>query len=258
MSFGLGSPRYMDSGSSSLALRKHGRHRMTEPDPFAKAVFRRQVARIEFDAFQENAEIAIRAACNKVPRFQAIEQHYSFYIKIFHQDTVQVWFGKRPMFCKDIDGRGAVECGACLLYSLGPTGDVIVTMYPCRSTLAKVAEDRIYIGLGRFSAYQILKRIDSDVRTLVAYCYVSSLDAEASWNERLWIAWLRRIKPSEVDGKFVAGSSALVGSTLREFYRAALLGAFTAILRPVGYVAVALVLIHLLGKEHWTEFFMNN
>jgi hypothetical protein len=228
---------------------------MAELQPFAKSLFRRKAARIEFDVFQEKAEEAIRDACNEIPRFRALERHFSFYITIDHPDTVQAWFGNRLMFRKDLGDKVAVERGACLLYSLGPTGEVVVTIYPCSSSLAKVAEDLLHIGLGRFSAYRLLKRIKCDMRTLVAYCYVSSLDAETTWSERLWIGWLRRIKPSQVDGKFVAGGSTLIGSSLRAVCRFALRGAFTAIMRPVGYVVVALVLIHWLGKDAWIEFF---
>ena len=183
-----------------------------------------------------------------------MKNYFGFYVTIDHPDTVQAWFGKRSMFRKDIEGKVASESGVHLLYSLGPTGDVVVALYPSKSSLAMVAEDQLYIGIGRHSAYQLLKRVKSDMRWLVAYGYVSSLDAEPTWSEWLRIAWMRRIKPSQIDGKFVAGGSTLIGSSLKAAFRSALFGAFVAVLRPVGYVIVALVLAQY-GKANWIDFF---
>lgn len=227
---------------------------MTGRQPFAKSSLRRQAARIEFDIFREQAEDAILTASKEVPGFDVLENYFIFFVTLDHPDTVQASFGSRSMFRKDPEGKVARESGVHLLYSLGPAGDVVVTLYPSKSSLAKVAEDQLYIGVGRYSAYQLLKRVKSDMRSLVAYGYVSSLDAEPTWSERLRIAWLRRSKPSQVDGKFVAGGSTLIGSSLRATYRSALLGAFTAVMRPVGYVIVALVLAYY-GKTAWIDFF---
>lgn len=226
---------------------------MNNTHPFAKSTFRRQVARIEFDVFQEKAYDAVKAASETIPRFTALERNFGFYVKNFHPDTVQIFFGQRSMFRKDIEGKTASERGLCLLYSLGPTGDVAVTIYPCNSSLGKVTEDHIYIGLGRFSAYRLLNRVQSDMRLLVAYGYVSSLDTDPTWQERLRIAWLRRIKPSQIDGKFVANGRVLLTSSIKAAFSSAASGAFAALMRPLGTVIIIIVLIYFFGHGDWVD-----
>ena len=220
---------------------------MTELHPFAKSLFRRQAARIEFEVFQKKAEREIRAACVETPRFRALEQHFDFRVTIDHPDTVQASFGHRSMFRKDLEGKVAFESGVCLLYSLGPTGEVIVTIYPSKSSLAKVAEDQLHIGLDHFSAYQLLKRVKSDIRALVAYGYVSSLDAEPTWGEWLRIAWLRWIKPSQVGGKFETGK---MHAYSKQAAFSILRGAFTAMISPLGFLVV-IGLLYFFGKSDW-------
>ena len=160
------------------ASSQHHRRDMTERQPFAQSLFRRKVARIEFDIFRDGAKDAILAASKEVPGFDVLEKYFSFYITLDDPDTVQAWFGNRSMFRKDLEGKVASESGVHLLYSLGPAGDVVVVLYPSKSSLAKVAEDQLYIGVGRYGGYRLLRRVKSDMRSLVAYGYVSSLDAQ--------------------------------------------------------------------------------
>ncbi|WP_102324107.1 hypothetical protein [Komagataeibacter saccharivorans] len=226
---------------------------MTEKNPFKRAILRRKDARIEFSIFQTEAKAAILAAGNELSGFDTLRKHCSFYVTIDNPDTVQAWFGGRSMFTKDHEGKLAIETGSCLLYSFS-AGDTVVSLYPCSSSLAKVAEDQLYIRIGRYSAVQLLERVKSDMRLMIAYGYVSSFDATPTWRQWLQIAWLRRFKPSQIEGKFVAGGSTLINSSLKSAFRLAILSTFTAIMRPVGYIVIALLLIHY-GKDAWIDFF---
>lgn len=222
--------------------------------PFAKSHTRRGIARIEFDVFQAKAAEAIHAATQEVAGFDELKQYCHFYVVIRNRDTVEAFFGKRPVPGRDTEGKPAYEAGAHLLYTLASTGDVLVTLYPCKSSFHNVYEDHIYIGLGRYTAHQLLSRARTDVRALVAYGYVSSLEAESTLGERLRIGWLRFIRPSQSDGKYEAGGSTVIVSSLKAMYKTALIGAFTSVMRPIGYVVVALALAHY-GHEAWIDFF---
>lgn len=126
----------------------------------------------------------------------------------------------------------------------------MVSLYPCKSTLARWAEEQLYLDARFVSAHQLWSRLESDLHALVAYGFVTSLDAEATLGERLRVAGLRRTKPAQVDGKYVAGGRRLVGVTLAAAFRAALVGAFGALMRPVAVLVVAGILIWY-GHRDW-------
>src|SRR4051794_16162048 len=111
---------------------------MNERQPFAKSFRRRQAARIEFDAFRQRAKDAILAASKEVPDFEVLEKYFSFYVTLDQPDTVSARFGNRSMFRKDLEGKTASESGARLLYSLGPTGDIVVVLIPSKASLGSV------------------------------------------------------------------------------------------------------------------------
>lgn len=129
-------------------------------NPFIKSYFRLGVAKIEFRYFKDHASDAlVRRSAKTISRFDALEKLYSFYVGAPYPETLQLWFGNRSMFRKNLSGGTAVEKGPVLVYSLGPTGEVAVILYPASSSVANPVEDHIFLAIGRFSGYQLLKRL---------------------------------------------------------------------------------------------------
>lgn len=205
---------------------------------FKQPFRRRRSARIEFDAFRSSCIAEIHSACAKTPGFKELSAGYGFDVLVY-SNTVQAGFSARPMGMEDVEGNSAFERHATIVYSFVPTGDVLVTIYPFRSQIAEAEEGHIIIGLGHLSAYQLRQRINSDIKAMVAYAYVSSILAESTWRQR-WKVWrLRKTKPRSIEGKFVAGgTSLLVGTSAKAAVRAAFLATFTALVKPAGFIAV--------------------
>jgi hypothetical protein len=55
-------------------------------------------------------------------------------------------FGSEIEACfAKVRGQVPIERGGALLYTIGPTGEVAVTLYPAMSSLAKPFEDHIFV-----------------------------------------------------------------------------------------------------------------
>ena len=154
--------------------------------PFWKSYDRLRDRRIEFRCFKFLAAPEIKALAHSFSRFQPLEDAFSFFVSNDYPEDLQLWFGQRSMFRKDGD-RVAKETGGALHYSIGPTGDVVVTIYPMQSSLARPFEDHIYLRIGSYSGIQLFEKLPSDINDLIAYCYVTSLDAEPAIREKLRI-----------------------------------------------------------------------
>ncbi len=147
-------------------------------DPYRRSYFRQSVGKIEFRYFKELSAPKIRELISEIPRFEALDKYCSFYVDDSRPEALQAYFGRRIMFRKDLEGKTAAENGGTLLYTLGSTGMVAVILYPAKSSLGQPLEDHIYLRIGHYSGYQIQEKLPKDLRDLVAYSYVSSLDAE--------------------------------------------------------------------------------
>lgn len=88
---------------------------MRERRPFEQSYDDRQFARAQFNVFRAHAVEDVMAAAGRVRWHSLLRNHYSFYVTLDDPDTVQVWFGARPMGRKDLDGKPAVEDGPHLL-----------------------------------------------------------------------------------------------------------------------------------------------
>jgi hypothetical protein len=160
-------------------------------DIFSRAYYRISVGSIEFKYFKDLVLPEIKVLAEELPRFKALEEHFSFHADGSHDDALQLSFGSRSMQRKNAAGKAAEERGAALRYALGPTGEVAVILYPATSHLSKPAEHRIYLRTGRYSGKELARRLRHDLKDLVAYSCVTSLDAEATAGEKLRVWWLR-------------------------------------------------------------------
>lgn len=219
---------------------------MTNPDdkrlhnPFTSRWRRRKDAEHDFRWFKERAEREIRAIIEKVPHFAALDAYTGFDVMPREDDAVQAGFGNRPMGRQTTEGRTASESGAHIVYSLGPTGDVATMLYPAKSDLASVREEVIFLRIGRIGGIPLYNRLARDLRYLVAYERVTSLDASPSVRERMMIGWLRFWNRMQVDGKTtIPEANNLIKISTTRFI-GALLG---AIIKPLGVLIVAYLLL---------------
>lgn len=162
----------------------------------------------------------VREVAQRYQRFRQIEPHMSFHRFPRGDDAVQFDFGSRMLRPKSATAF-ASEKGATLLYALGPTGDFAVVLFPCSSELYKGPEDFIVLRTGRYGALRMLALLPGDLKDLVTYCYVTSLDGSPTFLERLRVIWLRWTRRRNVAG-VPRGASAVdftantVGSIAKE------------------------------------------
>jgi hypothetical protein len=165
-----------------------------DTDIFSRSYYRISVGSIEFKYFRDLVLPEIKILTERVPRFKALEEHFSFHVDSSREDALQLSFGSRSMPRKDAAGNTAREKGAALAYTLGPTGEVAVILYPATSCLSKPAEDHICLRTGWYSGQSLARRLCHDLKDLVAYSCVTSLDAEATPGEQLRVWWLRHTR----------------------------------------------------------------
>lgn|GEM_PF-2357694 len=125
---------------------------------------------------------------------------------------LQVRFGNRPMpGRRNITGGIAVESGPTLVYSRGPSGEMAVIMYPVKSDVANVEEDAIILRIGFIDYWGLHLGAQQDVRDLIAYAYVTSIDLKPTWGQRQRIRWLRFARRQIVNGehKYPARTTAM-------------------------------------------------
>ncbi|WP_283195138.1 hypothetical protein [Rhizobium sp. AN80A] len=217
---------------------------------FAQARRRQRDAEIEFRHFKAlaMAEIDTLKAAN--PRFEALDAYFGFHVDNRDDIRLELRFGRRSMFRKDYDGKQtATEDGASLLYSLGAMGDIATILYPAKSTFGKTEEDFVFRGIGPRSGHQVFGSLKRDFDDLVAYAYVSSIEAETTWWERRRIGWLRFVSAMRVGDKHEAPKiKALMGGASKSL----MLAFLTALMRPIAIVLVAALLVWL-GKDIWID-----
>ena len=214
-------------------------------DPLHAAWRRRCDLRHEIDLLRAQTDEAILGVARSVHGFEDLERIYGFWIDRGNPDTLQLSFGRRSMFRPTVDRRRtASETGPTLVYSFGDRA-IVTVLYPAKSDLARVHEDHLFLQIGATSGGILLEGMRRDVRVLVAYAQVTSIDLTASWRARLRIWILRLLCARTEDGKFrkpplwgkVTG---LVGFGSRTLATASL----TSLLKPLGLA----ILIALLAK----------
>jgi hypothetical protein len=209
-------------------------------NPFVPGWRRQKDAEHDFRWFKERAERDIKTIIGKVPHFAELDAYTGFDIMPRGADAVQAGFGNRPMRRKTVQGQHASESGAHIVYSLGPTGDVATILYPAKSDVASVHEEMIFLRIGRIGGIPLYDRLTHDLRYLVAYERVTSLDTSPSVRERTMVGWLRVWNKMQVDGKTTSprANKLIKISTTR--FIGALLG---AVLKPVAVLIVAYLLL---------------
>ncbi|MEO7332105.1 MAG: hypothetical protein ABI193_26250 [Minicystis sp.] len=213
------------------------------PNPFYPGWRRYRDAEYDFRYFKQRAEAEITERIKTIPDFAALEAYAGFYADMGSEMTVQASFGSHLMGRKTLKGEMASERGASLVYSFGPTGWISVMLFPPESDLGRVIEDHIYLRIGKVSAAKLLDQLPGDLRDLVRYERVASLDTAPRIGERLSVAWLRYWSRMQVNGQTKAARSNEHLQTGVEFSTGKLAFALvTALLKPVA----ALIVVYLL------------
>ncbi|MGQ0590405.1 MAG: hypothetical protein ACT4N8_12900 [Sphingosinicella sp.] len=156
----------------------------------------------EMRAFKVIAKREAPAICARIGGFAELEAYTGFHAFDEVKETLQFSFGHRPMRRFTLEGKPASENGASLVYSAGPTGHCMVALYPPQSDLGRVHEKLIFLRIGRISAARLRDRLARDLRDLVAYEMVGSLDTRPTLRQRLRVRWLRLVKYKQMDGGF--------------------------------------------------------
>ena len=141
----------------------------------------------------------IEKICQSLPGFAELQEAYGFHLFSDVETTFQASFGNRSMFRKTLNGTTACENGPSLVYSQGPTGDIVVVLYPPSSELAKVNEKLIFLRMQERSAIKLMDGLKRDLKDLVAYAHVGSIDGDPSWLQNTRIRWLRLTRPTQRD-----------------------------------------------------------
>lgn len=216
-----------------------------ERNPLSEQWQVRRDARHELGLLRSQTDDAILAIARNVRGFTALENLYNFYVSREVKDTLQLSFGHRSMFRTTVDQKKtAVEEGPSLVYSLGPTGQFSTILYPVKSDLGRPHEDHLFLQIGATSATKLIEGMRKDLRIMVAYAHVSSIDMTAPFGERARIWLLRLLCHRGQNGKFRKAPiwSALLGFAgfgARTFATASLL----SLLKPLGVVLLLILLV---------------
>lgn len=176
-------------------------------DIFSRSQFRSSVGSIEFKYFRDLVLPEIKLLAERVQRFKSLEEHFNFHVDDSRPEMLELSFGSRCMLYRDAKGRTIEERGPSLRYTLAPTGEAAAILYPTTSSVAKPLEDHIYLRIGRFSGHHLARRLTSDLKDLVAYGCVTSLEADATPVDKMRVWWLRHSRPMQVKGEFVRATA---------------------------------------------------
>jgi len=159
-------------------------------------------AEYEMRLLKRVAPTAIPEICATLPGFAGLNDAYSFHIFNDVAATVQASFGNRSMFRTKLKGGTACENGPSLVYSQGPTGDIIVVLYPTQSDIARVNEKLIFLRMQQRSGARLIDGFRRDLKDLIAYAHVGSIDGSPTWRQWTRIQWLRLTRRSQYDSDF--------------------------------------------------------
>ncbi len=156
----------------------------------------------------------------------------------------------RSMFRRAPGGNLAVEGGLTLLYTLAGNGAVAVILYPAGSDIARPLEDHLFLAVRRLTGHELLSRLEQDLRYLIAYGHVTSIDAHPTLGERVMIWWLRQSQPKQVQGSYKASELSQAAGKVAGSFGGSLLG---AVLRPLVWIGVGVALV-AGGWPHLAEW----
>lgn len=220
---------------------------MNPPNPFARAHIRFREGKRHFEAFSDQATFSyvFALAQGEIPRFSFLHDMFTFFRFPGAPDAVQWDFGSRATSRRALCGGILAEKGGTLSYTLLPTGDVAVLLYPARSKAHRAAEDALVLRVGYYDSAELLLFLQNDLEDLVAYVYVTSLDRGATLGEKLRVRWLRWTKRAIKNGVTADAPASEIGASLTRSGIKAGVGLVWKFLVPALLVCVIGVLVWL-------------
>jgi hypothetical protein len=190
-------------------------------------------------------------------RLGPLREEYGLYADFYRDELVQFSFGNRYTGREILHNNPpapkrfefVIERGPHLSYSVGPTGAIAVILYPPQSKLAAATEDLIFLGIGRFSGMQLKDRLRRDMKALIAYTYVTSVDGSPTFGERIKVWWLQTAYPHGKEGEFRLGKlrPGAVGMSVVKTVASA---TFVALIRPAATIIVVALALKLMPDLH--------
>lgn len=206
---------------------------------YLKAYNRRFDAEVEFRHFKDHVRADIESMKAGIDGFAELVAYHSFYVDDGSTpETVQIWFGRRAMGRRTFEGKTAIEDGATLLYSMGPSGEVGTILYPSTSSFGSMEESYLYVRIGPYTAHRLRQHLRRDLRNLVVYHYLSSIDTDTTWWQRRKMWWLRNVSARRIKDKDEPG---LVDKWMQTGVMSAVTGALSAAAKYGSPVIVAAV-----------------
>ncbi len=164
---------------------------------------RATTAAYDFELFCQKAPPAIEDFFAHDSIAREISEIYGLQISETSTFSLQVSLCNRSLFRKTYNGDLAIETGASLVFSLGPTGDVSVLLYPAKSNLGGWNDHVVFLDRGIRSAAILLERTPRYLKSLVSYLCVTSIEVKApvgyQFRVHLINFWCRRLRPVETE-----------------------------------------------------------
>lgn len=197
---------------------------------FGPAFEKRLARNVQSDEFIRLAPYAIKRRLEETCGFEEFNEVVKYRIKTNPKlpGWLQLRFGSRLLFRPDPRGNPSAEDGPSLVYSRGPTGEMTVIMFPIKSEVASVNEDSIILRIGYFDYWQLYNGVGRDIKDLIAYAYVTSIDLTPTLGQRIRIGWLRFANRQHVDGKHHYSP---LSAGLKNIGKLAFVGSFQGIFR---------------------------
>ncbi|MCP1222319.1 hypothetical protein NKW45_10735 [Acetobacter orientalis] len=169
--------------------------------------------------------------------------------------TVQVWFGDRPAWSlmSNLDKNKTSiisQDGACLLYSLGENGELVTILYPGKTTVWHLEEENIIMRVGFFDCLDLMNFLRKDLKDLVMYQHISSVDINETYIEKWRYRWLKATRRVKIPGEKHTNPSGIVRLAILRY---SLQTVFIASLKPI-IIIMLLIFCAFLGMDKLSSY----
>lgn len=122
--------------------------------------------------------------------------------------ALQLIFHAIPCSRQDYDGNWLSEGGLSIVYGIGPTGHVSVTLYPFHTEVHRPLEESIVLDIIDCNEAKLRKIVPRNIKDLISYGYVTALDTEPTLMQRFRIWWLRLSKATHKEQEYTPAQTA--------------------------------------------------
>jgi hypothetical protein len=195
----------------------------------------------EFQKFCQSIDCNLKNCLTDNDAFWDLALIYNAYA-VVSDKTVSIFFGNWIAYSlmsnieKD-SGKIIPQDGACLLYSIGENGQIVTILYPAKTPVWHMKEENIILRVGFYSCLELLSFLRKDLKDLVMYQHVSTVDTKEGFFEKWRYRWLVATRMVKIPGKDYENSADTVRKAILKYSLNQLV---LASLKPVGLVLFAL------------------